>query len=261
MLTTPLISGNGEDYKIVPNKDKAWEIRAFPLLLAEIRGALGPEKIISAAVPGRPEDMIAFDRRTVPRIMRHLDFLNVMTYDLAGRRDNVTKHHTGVQNSLVAINEYLTAGATPQQLNLGFAFYVKWFLTEDRACSTASSGLGCPTLLGEDPETGADLGHVGMFSWHDPVPKELEKSFTRAVEEGIYDDKEGGYYYCDDTNNLFWTFDTAGAISRKFPLIVDEMRLGGVFAWGLGEDAPAYEHFSAAMDGVAKQNGAARKGL
>jgi GH18 family chitinase len=193
--------------------------------------------------------------------MRHVNFLNVMTYDLAGRRDNVTKHHTGIQNSLIAINAYLAAGATPQQLNLGFAFYVKWFLTNDRACSAASSALGCPTVLGEDPTTGADLGRVGMFSWHDQVPKEVEESFKKALEQGTYDDKEGGYYYCDDMTNLFWTFDTAGAISRKFPLIVSQMRLGGVFAWGLGEDAPTYEHFRAVMNGVAGAKAGDQRGL
>lgn len=252
--------GNGEDYKIVPNQDKEWEISAFPLLLAELQRTLGPRKIISAAVPGRPEDMLAFDRQTIPRIMRHVDFLNVMTYDLAGRRDNVTKHHTGVQNSLDAINAYLAAGATPLQLNLGFAFYVKWFLTKDQACPNASSALGCPTLLGEDPRTGADLGRVGMFSWHDQVPRELEESFTKALNQGIYDDKEGGHYYWDEVTKLFWTFDTVAAISRKFPLIVDQAQVGGVFAWGLGEDAPTYEHFRVVMKGVAARKRVAQEG-
>lgn len=236
----------------MPNKAKEWEIGAYPLLLGEIRNALGPKMIISAAVPGRAEDMIAFTRQTVPRIMRHLDFLNVMSYDLAGRRDNVTKHHTGVQNSLAAIDSYLAAGAAPQRLNLGFAFYVKWFLTKHHACSKAASALGCPTLLGEDPKTGADLGRVGMFSWHDPVPKELGESFIRALDDGTYDDEGGGYYYWDEKTDVFWTFDTADAIARKFPLIVDQRRLGGVFAWGLGEDAPTYERFRAVTDGVAK---------
>lgn len=236
----------------VPNKAKEWEIDAYPLLLAELRQALGSKKIISAAVPGLRRDMMAFNRKTIPRIMRHVDFLNVMTYDMMNRRDNVTRHHTGIQDSLGAIDAYVEAGAAPQRLNLGFAFYVKWFKTVHYLCSKKTSPLGCPTLLLEDPKTGADMGRAGGFSWHDPIPTEVAESFTRALDNGSYDEKGGGYYYWDQQEDRFWTFDTADAISRKFSAIMDNRRLGGVFAWGLGEDAPVYENFQALMDAVAR---------
>lgn len=197
--------------------------------------------------------MLAFTRHTVPRIMRHLDFLNVMTYDLMNRRDSVTKHHTGVQLSLEAIDAYVAAGAAPQDLNLGFAFYTKYFRTEHFACAARSSPIGCPTLVMEDPETGADLGQTGGFSWHDSVPVEVAESFTMALEKGTYDEKEGGYYYWDGEQDIWWTFDTADAIKRKFPLIVDKKKLGGVFAWGLGEDAPMFEHLKALNEGLDEQ--------
>ncbi|SPQ25933.1 8ba48589-7f9f-4f13-ba52-7581dfda5134 [Thermothielavioides terrestris] len=241
--------GNGEDYKQVPNSAKAWEINAYPLLLAELRATLGPDKIISAAVPGLKRDMLAFTRETVPRIMRHVDFLNVMTYDLMNRRDTVTKHHTGVELSLEAVDAYVAAGAAPQNLNLGFAFYVKYFKTAHDACARASP-VGCPTLLLEDPKTGADLGRSGSFSWHDSVPEHVAESFSRALEHGVYDDQQGGYYYWDSLEDLWWTFDTPDAIRRKFPLILAKRRLGGVFAWGLGEDAPLFKHLAALNDGL-----------
>ena len=37
----------------------------------------------------------------------------------------------------------------------------------------------------------------------------------------------------------------AEAIGKKFPAIVTERRLGGVFAWGLGEDAVEWKHLQA----------------
>ncbi|KAL2169129.1 hypothetical protein VTG60DRAFT_6456 [Thermothelomyces hinnuleus] len=239
--------GNGEDYKKVPNSAKAWEIGAYPLLLSELRAALGPHKIISAAVPGLKRDMLAFTRETVPRIMRHVDFLNVMTYDLMNRRDVVTKHHTGVELSLEAVDAYVSAGAAPQRLNLGFAFYTRYFKTEHDACALASP-IGCPTLLLEDPETGEDLGRSGAFSWHDSVPEEVAESFARALDHGVYDEEGGGYYYWDAMEDLWWTFDTPDAIKRKFPRILGKRRLGGVFAWGIGEDAPLFKHFAALND-------------
>jgi len=103
-------------------------------------GGWGEDRLFSwaAAVPGRPSDMMAFTRKTLPRIMNHLDFLNVMTYDLMNRRDNVTDHHTGVKNSIEGLEAYITAGVAPQKLNLGLAFYVKWFETEPGACEVSS---------------------------------------------------------------------------------------------------------------------------
>ena len=117
MLLT-LDRGNGEDYKQIPNSEKEWEITAYPLLLEEIRAALGPSKVISAAVPGLRRDMLAFTKSTVPLISKSVDFLNIMTYDLMNRRDSVTNHHTGVELSLDAISAYLENGLTPEKSNL-----------------------------------------------------------------------------------------------------------------------------------------------
>jgi GH18 family chitinase len=217
--------------------------------------------VISAAVPGLPRDMMAFDSQTVPRIMRHVDFLNVMTYDLMNRRDTTTRHHTGITNSLEAVDAYVSAGAAPQRLNLGFAFYVKWFKTTHTACSWRPTHLGCPTLVLEDPKTGADMGRTGGFSWHDPVPADVAESFQRALDKGTYDEKGGGYYYWDEAEDIFWTFDTVDAVSRKFEAILSKRRLGGIFAWGLGEDAPVYEHFKALTKAVAEFKGPSRDEL
>lgn len=108
--------GNGKNYKTPGNlnTDKVWEIEAYPKLLAEIRSAIGNEKTISAAVPGVPRDMLAFTTSTIPGIMESVDYLNIMTYDLFTQRDNVTMHHTGIQNSLEAIDAYLDVGVPPE---------------------------------------------------------------------------------------------------------------------------------------------------
>ncbi|KAF2868360.1 glycoside hydrolase superfamily [Massariosphaeria phaeospora] len=241
--------GNGEDYKTHPNSEKAWEIEAYPHLLAEIRAAIGPLKLISAAVPGLPRDMLAFTPKTLPDINKHVDFLNIMTYDLMNRRDNVTKHHTGMKLSLEAIDAYLDRGLPPAKANLGLAFYVKWFKTAaDSDCATHS--VGCRTELMEEPHTGADLGKAGAFSWHDEVPLELSTSFRKALQNGVYDDKDGGHYYWDAQEQIWWSWDTPEAIKKKFPAVIQKRGLGGVFAWGLGEDAPEWKHLKASTEEI-----------
>ncbi|KAL5454043.1 hypothetical protein PMIN06_005146 [Paraphaeosphaeria minitans] len=241
--------GNGEDYKRSPNSAHTWELPRYPLLLSALRTALGPSKLISAAVPGLRRDMLAFTRTHIPSIMASVDFLNIMTYDLMNRRDNVTKHHTGIKNSLEAIDAYIAAGVEPSKANLGLAFYVKWFKTDPasrQACK--AHPVGCPAALMEDPETGADLGKAGAFSWHDEVPAELKLSFEKALKDGTYD--KDGYFHFDAEEDLFFSFDTPDSIRRKLSQIRKKRKLGGVFAWGLGEDAPAFTNLKAANKAV-----------
>jgi GH18 family chitinase len=191
--------------------------------------------------------MLAFTHSTVPKIMESIDFLNIMTYDLMNRRDNVTKHHTSAELSLEAVIAYLNRGLTPYKANLGLAFYVKWFKTA-RGVHCHERPIGCKTELMEDPETGADLGQAGAFSWHDQIPDELSRSFAKALAHGAYDKKGGGHCFWDEAERLFWSWDTPDAIRRKLApgSVLEEKKLGGVFAWGLGEDAPKFDHLRAA---------------
>jgi GH18 family chitinase len=242
-------SGNGEDYKQIPNGEKAWEIDAYPQLLSEIRSALGPGKLISAAVPGLSRDMIAFSKDNISKIDESLDFFNIMTYDLMNRRDSVTKHHTGLEASLESIETYLANGVPPNKALLGFAFYIKWFKIIPGQTSKEGP-IGLRTVLMEDPTTGADLGQSGAFAWADEVPVSLVPSFNRAMEHGRYDELHKGYYFVDETEDIFWSWDTPEALLKKFPAIVQSRKLGGVFAWGLGEDGPEWEHLKALTAGL-----------
>jgi GH18 family chitinase len=241
--------GNGEDYKTNPNSGKVWEISAYPELLATIRAAVGPNKLISAAVPGLPRDMLAFTPTTIPKIMESVDFLNVMTYDMMNRRDHVTKHHAGTSQSLVAIDAYQKRGVPPAKINIGLAFYIKWYKTAfGLDCSARATG--CPTELMENPTTGADLGKAGAFSWHDAVPSELSDSFHKALKFGGYDHEKGGHFYWDKDERLFWSWESTDAIRIKLAIIIAKFELGGAFAWGLGEDAPKFEHLKAANEAM-----------
>lgn len=193
-------------------------------------------------MPGLVRDMLAFTRRTVPRIMDSLDFLNVMAYDLMNRRDSVTRHHSSIQASRDALRAYVARGAPADRLNLGLGFYVKWFRADGEDCArwSGTAPVGCRTLLLEDPVTGRDLGRAGGFSWHDEVPGDVGGSFRRALLYHEYDEDEGATYYYDDEVAVWWTFDGPYSIRNKVGRLVGEMGLGGTFAWGLGEDAPDF---------------------
>lgn len=198
--------------------------------------------------------MIAFTESTLPKIRQSVDFLNVMTYDLMNRRDDVTKHHSGTTESEYALHLYSGTGFHVANLNLGLAFYIKWFKTAGNETCDRLPAIGCRTELMEDPITGADLGKAGAFSWHDEVPHELAASFVRAMENGT-DDGSGtefrGHYYMDTQERIFWSWDTRDSIRTKLDLFFRVgNNIGGLFAWGLGEDASRFEHLRAVNDAL-----------
>ncbi|KAJ5422198.1 Glycoside hydrolase superfamily [Penicillium cf. griseofulvum] len=171
--------GNGQDYKDIPNSKKVAEIETYPLFLEAIRKAIG-NKILSIAVPGRKQDFIAFTKEQGPKIFKSVDIINVMSYDLTNRRDNVTNHHSGVQVSLDTINEYLAIGATPEKINLGFAYYAKWFTTDPNSdCN--ENPLGCHLAKLENDD-GSDNGKSGVLTFEastmSPAPKDLKEGST-----------------------------------------------------------------------------------
>ena len=72
--------GNGADYKEAPNSEKTYEIEAFPKILAATKRAIGKDKILSIAVPGKKGDMIGFTKETGPQIWPSVDQINVSAF-------------------------------------------------------------------------------------------------------------------------------------------------------------------------------------
>lgn len=110
----------------MPNEAKPREIEEHPQLLQEIRLAIGPNEIMSAAVSRILRDYLVFTKANMPVITDMLDLVNVMTYDMKSIRDYQTAHRAGSSASLLATNAYLDRRLPPAKINLEFAFYIKW---------------------------------------------------------------------------------------------------------------------------------------
>ncbi|KAI1247520.1 hypothetical protein MGN70_011410 [Eutypa lata] len=228
--------GNGEDYKQNPNEGKVDEITNYALLLQEIRTAIG-NKELSIAVPGKEIDMIAYTAEQVPKINDIVDVVNVMSYDIMNRRDATTNHHTSVKESLNTIDKYIELGFDAKKLNLGFAFYAKYFKTQ-AACTEP---VGCQTAVLEDAN-GEDTGLSGAVTFLEVPP---------VLASGQADTTEGGQWYYDPAEGNFWTWDTPDFVAQKFEQIVKPRNLGGVMAWSLGEDSSDFQYIQALQKGIA----------
>lgn len=144
--------------------------------------------------------MIAFTAKQAPAIWKSVDFVNLMTYDLMNRRDTVTAHHTSVAGSLEAVDSYLAIGLCPSKINLGFAFYAKWFTTaSDSDCTTHP--LGCATVLLENAD-GSDTGMSGALTFEAanmepaPAPTNLTLSPDGSCGLGSAGPYKCGHPYC-----------------------------------------------------------------
>ncbi|KAL4970198.1 glycoside hydrolase superfamily [Aspergillus stella-maris] len=176
--------GNGDDYKVHPNSEKVNEVETFPLFIQALRKVIGDEKLLSIATPGKRGDMIAYTAELGPKIWPHVDMVNVMSYDLMNRRDNVTKHHSSVIGSLDSIKAYKEIGAPPEKLNLGMAYYAKYFPVEANA-DCADQPLGCPTVPMEG-EQGEDLKNSGVRTFEPEymIPIEVPANLTVSTDQG-----------------------------------------------------------------------------
>jgi chitinase len=170
--------------------------------------------------------------------------LQVMTYDLMMRRMNTTTHHSGVSNSGDSVSTYIARGLSPSKINLGFAFYAKWFTTA--AGYNCTTPVGCPTAELETPD-GSDTGLSGAITFE---PGNWGGDFQHAVQNGIADEALGGQWYWDSAKEVFWTWDTAKFVERKFTDIVVPKQLGGVMAWALAQDSLDWSHFKAIQAGI-----------
>lgn len=174
-------AGNGYDYLQVPNSEITSEIDTYPQLLTAIKSAIG-DKELSIAVPALERDMIAYTAEKVPEINAAVDHVNLMSYDLMNRRDTTTKHHTDIKGSLAAVEAYIARGVTPAKMNLGIAFYAKYFTLP--ANSTCAGPIGCPIVAAESTD-GLDTGTSGAVTFEaSSFPVTVDTSSLTASTDG-----------------------------------------------------------------------------
>jgi chitinase len=212
------------EYPVIPgypgHRFSADDKPNFTELVIQLRKTLGKEKEISFAAGGFSkylEESIEWKK-----VMRHLDRVNLMTYDLVHGYSTVTGHHTplystpGQKESVDNAIRYLDSIGIPfNKLVIGAAFYARIFENVD----SVNNGLyqpgkfkkGVPfKLFGS--MLSADSGFV--YHW-DPV----------AQAPWMYNARHKWFVTFDDTTSM--RLKTEYAIRKK---------LNGIMFWQLAED-------------------------
>ncbi|GFF38182.1 chitotriosidase-1 [Aspergillus udagawae] len=210
-------SGRPEDYK------------NLPILLKNLKAALkntGGRDGLSITLPASYWYLQHFD---VKQISQHVDFLNVMTYDMHGTWDKGNKWLGAYLNTHTNLTEIKNSmellwrnDIPPEKVVLGMAFYGRAFTVVDRACTTP----GCLFASGAEPgDCSSEVG-ILMISEIEKVIKEKSLKPTlykdAAVKVAAWDDQWVGY---DDED----TFQLKADFARS-------QCLGGVMVWAISHD-------------------------
>nr|MCH9760645.1 cellulase family glycosylhydrolase [Actinomycetes bacterium] len=207
------------------------EIRRQLDLLEQNDGIDDKEYLLTIAGPAGYDKIANFD---LAGMAPHLDWFNLMSYDLAGAWDNQTGHQAGMYatpgsaNALYnvdhAVNLYLQS-VDPSKIVLGSPLYGRSWTG---VANTADGGL-------YDSATGAGLGtfEPGVIDyWHimDLVAQQPD------LYQVYWDDQaKVPYIYSTANGGTFITYENPQSLQYKIDYI-KSLGLGGVMFWELDSD-------------------------
>ncbi|XP_047998380.1 endochitinase-like isoform X2 [Leguminivora glycinivorella] len=205
----------------------------FVSLVKELKEAFTPKGylVTSAVAVTQAHIDLSYD---VTALNEHLDYINLMTYDLHGTWDTETGANAplypqetdaptlnlNVNNS---VHVWINNGASPSKLLLGLANYGKSFtLTslENTGTGAPFDGAGAP-----GPYTGA----AGTLAYYEICEDQQNNPSEWSVTE-----VEGNYVYAN--KDLQWVgYDNPNTIYAK-ARYAKEMGLGGIMYWAVDLD-------------------------
>jgi len=209
----------------------------YTRLLAALRDELdaagaaagGVRYLLTAAVPAKPELMAHLELAEIPR---HVDWLNLTSYDFHGGWEHVTGLNAPLRapggraradrgTVAAAIDGYLAAGVPADKIVMGVPFYGRGWIG---VRPTATRGLF-------EPATGVPPGshEAGVFDYAD-----LAARYRPRMERHWCDEAQVPWLY-DPASGLMISYDDPVSIRRKVAF-ARERQLGGVMFWEMAAD-------------------------
>lgn len=221
----------------------------YTLLMKELRSQLdaqgavdGNRYLLTAAVSAGADKVSDME---VGKMMQHVDWVNIMTYDLHGGWDGTTNHHSALYassgdpssdstirekyNVHGAVQEYLAAGAPAHKLTVGVPFYGRAW----KGVSSANGGLfqksgGVPAGTWDDWAS----GDTGVNDYWDILQLEASTEYTRYWDN----EAKAPYLYSVTAHGGHMiSFEDSESLGYKLDYVSDN-KLGGIMVWELAGD-------------------------
>lgn len=149
-------------------------------LVKEMREVFGSKYLISIAAPASYWYLRNF---AIGEMSKHLDFINVMSYDIHGTWDAdiaslgpVVRSHTNIKEIEGALELFLRDGVPSQKLVLGLAYYGRAFQLADPSCNRVDCKFIGPAKAGPCTES------PGTLAWF-----EIRDIIESRKAEPVYD--------------------------------------------------------------------------
>lgn len=156
------------------------------------------------------------------KIMKKVDYVNLMSYDLVGAGSTITGHHTALysspeqERSADFVLQYLTRlGIPTEKMVIGGAFYGKIFENVD----STNYGLHMP-------------GNFKGTVVYKNIPLQV------SADSGFvyhWDDVAKAPFLYNPATKKFYTYDDKHSIELKTKYVIDH-KMGGIMFWHLGQD-------------------------
>ena len=164
-----------------------------------------------------------------------LDYVNIMTYDMAGDWDGTPGHASSVSGTKNAMAYFMIKGVDKTKLNIGIPYYGTGFRLSEATKNPYGAQIVVPNGISKDFLT---VSQVKAFE-QEAVPVE-ETGWHKGYNEKaggacLWNDDENSEYYC-----WYISYECLDAIDGKFDLI-DHYSLAGVLVWEITEDTPDHE--------------------
>jgi chitinase len=202
------------------HKYQASDKENFTALVKQLRKTLGSKYEISFAAGGFSQ----YINESVDwkKVMKKVNYVNMMTYDLVSGFATKTGHHTAlysteqqVESTDNAIQKLISLNVPKSKIVIGAAFYARVFETEDTTSGLYQQGKFVKGVSFKNFSTqlSADSGYV--LHW---------------------DEKAKAPYMFNPSQHLFVTYDDKRSIQLKTKYAMDN-KLGGIMFWQLRDDA------------------------
>jgi len=190
---------------------------------AEKRKSKSRYYLTLAVSPARKKIHEAYD---IPEIAKHVDWINVMAYNLRSWRQGVTGCATltiGSPPTVVdSIDAWLDDGMPPSKINLGLASYGRTFELAD----PRKHGLGAPI---NGP------GHGGKYSREESVLSYYEICLVPWTSKTLYYESGCGTPY-SSVFDTWIAYEDPLSIRHKIKTLVNCKGLNGISFWALDFD-------------------------
>jgi chitinase len=212
-----------------PNGGRPQDTANFTILIKELREALdkkgrelGKHLLLTVAGPAWFEKI---KKIQWSKIHRHLDFINLMTYNFNGAWGPQTHHNAPLYsrnniNVHAIVKKYVTLGVPAQKLNVGLGLYGRSF----EGVGTQNNGL-----YQAYGQAGPGTGEKGMLLYADI----LKRFASNPDYQEYWDDKAKVPYLFSRGKKVFISYDNKRSLLEKVDY-VKKHKLGGAMIWTLG---------------------------